>query len=144
MGIWRRILIFVAPIILAAICKATLASAAGGAELDVYSREPAKLIDVSIDLLLTATSILLGVLLYVQAGGTLTRPGTTGAQPQVRTTDVVICGFIQIAALILIFGSTIGLPHIPFIKAHFNTLATIWLPDLVGFFAFMWVVVKLT
>jgi hypothetical protein len=141
MTVWKRMLIFLAPIALAACCKATLASAAGGEELAVYMQEPAKLIDLSIDLLLTATSILLGVLLYVQAGGAITRPG---ASAPIQTNDVVVCGFVQIAALILIFASTIALPHIPLVEANYKRMATIWLPDLLGFLAFAWVVVKLT
>jgi hypothetical protein len=135
-----RIVLFVAPIVLAAICKVTIASAAGGAEFAIYQSEPARLVDWSVDLLLTGTAILLGVLLYVHSGTVTTTPGGVAVSPK----DLVICGGVQIAAVILIFGSTIGLPHVPLIHQYFEQIATIWLPNMIGLVAFLWVIVKLT
>jgi hypothetical protein len=135
-----RISLFILPIGLAAICKATIASAAGGEELLLYQNHPAKLVDLSIDLLLTATSILLGVLLYVQSGATTVTPG--GAP--IRTSDLVICSAVQIVGLVLIFGSTVGLPHVPIVEQNYEQAATIWIPDAIGLVAFGWVITKLT
>jgi cadmium resistance protein CadD (predicted permease) len=140
MGLPKRLGIFFAPIGLATICKATLASANGGADFAVYQAEPAKLVDLSIDLLLTAAAVLFGVMLYVNSKVT-TKPGT---DETIEVHDVVVCAFVQIVALILIFGSTIGLPHIPYVKDNYQSLVTIWAPDLLGLFAFVWVIVKLT
>ena len=139
MNIAGKMAIFIAPTILGVICKTTIVAASNPEEIEKIVKRPVKLFDLSFDLLLTSTSILIGLLLYVKAANnpTITVPGTTTT---LTVYDVVICTLVQIVAIILIFGCTIVMSKTS--PEHLD-LATIWLPDLFGLFALTWIVVKL-
>jgi len=141
MKLGARVLLFLIPIVLAALCKAIIiVCTASAADKLVLFQHPERLVDVSIDLLMTATAVLLGVLLYVQSGTATTTPG--GAA--ITTSDIVICCAVEITALVLVFGLTLAMPQIPYIHDNYEAAATIWIPDLIGLVAFLWVIKELT
>jgi hypothetical protein len=139
-GLARRLFVLIGPVLLTALVKATIAFATGGEEYKLYDENPLKLADLSIDLLLAAFAVLVGVQAYKLKSGT---PVTVEGK-EIKSKDIVICAAIQIAALILIFASVVLLPKVPFIQQNWKNLATIGLPDFIGFVAFGWVIVKLT
>jgi hypothetical protein len=139
MRFWKRVLLFIAPLVLAAVAKATVATAEAG-ELAICKAHPAKTIDLSIDLLPTASSVLLGVLTFVRSGAVTSTPNGT----PIKAGDLVTCGFMQVAAIILIFGCTIGLPQVGWIPENHLPFVTIGIPDVFGLSALGWVILKLT
>jgi hypothetical protein len=141
MWIGWRIGIFVAPVLLAVILKYTIVAAQDGEELALISKRPAKVFDLSLDFLLVAFSILLGMLLYTQNAGAFTIPGST---KQITARDVLICAVVQFVAIVFIFAFVLAAPHLPGWPQQHLDFVTIWLPDLLGLAALIWVVFKLT
>lgn len=126
---------FVLPLGLAAICKATIATA----ERAIYQMHPIKMLDLSIDLLLTATSILLGVLKYVRSGAVTSTPTGT----PIKTDDLAVGGITQIAALILIYASPLWLPQMGWVPDKYLPFEAIWVPDVFRTLALWWVIAQL-
>lgn len=139
MHLLSRVGIFALPVLVSAFCRAGLAQA-DPAELKLYQNDHAKVVDISVDLTLTAAAILLGVLLYIPAGGSLAKPGRGVAV--VTHSDLVWSGFVIAAAIVLLFF----LGVVPTIFGFGDTwdVFRIWLPDAVGLLTLLFVVVRLT
>jgi hypothetical protein len=129
--------VFGGPVLLAAVIRAILIVAGGGPELALYDADKVKFFDVSLDLLLAGFAILLGLLLFVNGGNTVNKPGTN--EP-ILVGDLIVCFVVQLFALIgILFSSIIG-PH--FVPAMVTT-TTIWIPDALGVGALLWSMWKL-
>jgi hypothetical protein len=138
MRLLGRIAIFVAPVALTALCRAALA-ASDAQELLLYHSNPAKIVDLSVDLILDSAAILLGVLLNVPKNGVLAKPGGGS----ITQADLAFCGFILVAALAALFFLVLAVrPIFGYADAHH--VFSIWLPDAVGLSTLIVVVVRLT
>ncbi len=137
-----RIGIFVAPVILTALCRVALATASKE-ELPLYQNNHAKIVDLSVDLVLAAAAILLGVLLYVPSGGHLQKPGGS-VRDVVSQRDLVICAAVIVTALVLLFFFVLAVPPIFGYEEDRYHVLHIWLPDVIGLAALISVVVRLT
>jgi len=141
MNIVWRIIIFVAPVLLAVLWKYTIVAAENGDELKLILKRPAKMFDLSIDLALVAFSILLGMLLYTYNGGVFRNPSSG---KDITAMTVLGCALVQIGAIFLIFALVLGAPHVPGWPQQHLDLVTIWGPDLIAFAALIVIVFKLT
>jgi hypothetical protein len=145
MKLSSRLLIYSLPIVFASLSKATFAIMAGGKEAEFYKENPAKLVDVSVDLLLTAAAIFLGLAIAFAAAAAPPAPPPAPGPP-IKHLDLVICGSILVGALILMYAVVALLPSLaPGVGLSLGLkVSTIWIPDAIGIIAFAWIIYKLT
>ena len=92
-----RLMVFVLVVAVAALARVVAASIAHGEEYVMYTKSPVRMLDWSLDFVMAAVALLIGLRFYVPKDGKLTKPGTN---TEINPGDIAEAGWVVFGGLI--------------------------------------------